>query len=111
MATPVSMSQGTLVVMRKTLASPDAAGEMPRPGGVRWQAALLAVMHAVRHICFGARSAARLKDLALIDMDPADLSELGRERRRRALEELCEAQRCLGRGPCPDGAPGWRPRH
>jgi hypothetical protein len=34
-----------------------------------------------------------MKDPALIDMDPADLSEIGRERRRQALEELREAQR------------------
>jgi hypothetical protein len=97
MVTPVSMAQGTLVVMRRSLASNGATTELRPAGRFRWLDALRTTVQAIRHVCLDTASTARVKDLALINMDPADLSELGRERRRQALNELREAQRRLQR--------------
>lgn len=97
---PASGSQGSPAFMRNPPASPGATAELRHAGGVRSLDTLRAIVQAIRRICLNPTSRPRVKDLALIDIDPADLSELGRERRQRALEELHEAQRRLSkRGP------------
>jgi hypothetical protein len=97
---PVCRSQGCLVFMRKPQAWPGAPVEVCHAGGVRSLDALRVIVQQIRRICLSPASRPKVKNLTLSDIDPANLSELGRERRRQALEQLREARRRLQRDAC-----------
>jgi hypothetical protein len=76
--------------------------------GSRWADAFHVLVAAARRLVLGRRSKVERSRSALVDIDPADLSELGRDVRRVALYETWEAQRRVGQGTRPDNKPDRR---